>query len=203
MNIMHSVNNHNRTRHSRESGNPGKHWIPGQARNDKPVNICFVMYKSNSILKDQSGAALVIALVMMIVLTLIGLASVFTSNFEMRLSGNKRGSTNAFYAADSGIQVVGGRVENFVLSNYNPSTHEYNPFTDPANTAYINPPNVEVTITDLVAQKGAPRGFGFSAVHLEFEHFMVDSTGRDQLDTTGTKSTCRLQERVARILPIE
>jgi hypothetical protein len=159
----------------------------------------FMDIKNSSIFRNQSGAALVIALIMMIVLTLIGLASIFSSTFEMRLSGNKRGSTDAFYAADSGIQVVVGGVENFVLSSYNPSTHEYNPFTDAAK---YNPTKAEVTITDLVAEKSPPRGFGFSAVHLEFEHFMVDSTGKDQLDTTGTKSTCLLQERVVRILPI-
>jgi hypothetical protein len=45
--IIHSVINHNRGRHSRESGNPGKHWIPGQARNDKPAKIYVVMYKFN------------------------------------------------------------------------------------------------------------------------------------------------------------
>ena len=28
--------NHGKGRHSCESRNPGKHWIPGQARNDKP-----------------------------------------------------------------------------------------------------------------------------------------------------------------------
>jgi hypothetical protein len=27
------------TRHSRESGNPEKHWIPGQARNDNQAKI--------------------------------------------------------------------------------------------------------------------------------------------------------------------
>jgi hypothetical protein len=42
---IHNVINHNIARHSRESGNPGKHWIPGQARNDKPVKIYVVMYK--------------------------------------------------------------------------------------------------------------------------------------------------------------
>ena len=30
-------------RHSRESGNPGKHWIPGQARNDKLSKTYVVM----------------------------------------------------------------------------------------------------------------------------------------------------------------
>lgn len=142
---------------------------------------------------------MVIAMIMMIVLTLIGLAAIFTSSFEMKISGHQRGSADAFYAADSGIQVVRGRVDNFVLSKYDPTTHEYKPFTDAAN---INPTSAEVTITDLVAERGAPRGFGFSAVHFEFEHFMVNSTGRDQIGVTATKSTCRLQERVVRILPI-
>lgn len=35
---------HNRPRHSRESGNPEEHWIPGQARNDKPAKIYIAMY---------------------------------------------------------------------------------------------------------------------------------------------------------------
>jgi hypothetical protein len=35
--------NLSKSRHSRESGNPGKNWIPGQARNDKPDNIYVVM----------------------------------------------------------------------------------------------------------------------------------------------------------------
>ena len=52
-------------------------------------------------LKDQSGAALVIALIMIVVLTLIGLASTFTSTFETSLSGNKRLSTDSFYIAES------------------------------------------------------------------------------------------------------
>jgi type IV pilus assembly protein PilX len=52
------------------------------------------------IIKNESGVALVVALIMMTVLTLIGLASTFTSTFEIMLSGEKRRSTDAFYAAD-------------------------------------------------------------------------------------------------------
>ena len=44
-------------------------------------------------LKAQSGSALVVALLMMMILSAIGLASIFASTFELRLSGNKRGST--------------------------------------------------------------------------------------------------------------
>jgi Tfp pilus assembly protein PilX len=52
-------------------------------------------------LKDQSGTALVVALIMIVVLTLIGLASTFSSTFEISLSGNKRTSTDAFYLAET------------------------------------------------------------------------------------------------------
>src|SRR4030043_1043860 len=111
----------------------------------------FMDIKKNSILENQSGAALVIALVMMIVLTLIGLASIFSSTFDIKISGNKRCSTDAFYAADSGVQVVEARVDNFNINLYN--TGSYNPFTDLNN---INPTNAQVNITHDTTQEGAP-----------------------------------------------
>jgi hypothetical protein len=46
--VIYSVINHNKARHSCECRNPGKHWIPGQARNDKPVKIYVVMYNFKS-----------------------------------------------------------------------------------------------------------------------------------------------------------
>jgi hypothetical protein len=56
--------------------------------------------------KNESGAALVIALIMMIVLTLIGLASTFTSTFEIILSGEKKRSTDAFYDCERNLDQV-------------------------------------------------------------------------------------------------
>jgi len=156
--------------------------------------------KSNSILKNQSGAALVIAMVMMIVLTLIGLASIFTSTFEIKISGNKRGSTDAFYSADSGVQAVVARVENFDPNSYNPTTLQYNPFTDANN---INPTSAQVTNTYDTTQQGPPRGYGFSALNFEFEHFTVSSTGRDQTDLNPIRSTSTIQEKLVRLVPTQ
>jgi hypothetical protein len=42
--FIHSDLNPHRIRHSRESGNPEKNWIPGQARNDKPDRNYVAMY---------------------------------------------------------------------------------------------------------------------------------------------------------------
>jgi UDP-N-acetylglucosamine 2-epimerase len=62
---IHSDINHNKARHSRESGNPDvvptkagnqeeqKHWIPGQARNDKLDKTYVVMYNKESGVNGQ------------------------------------------------------------------------------------------------------------------------------------------------------
>ena len=43
--VIHNDINDRKGRHSRESGNPGKDWIPSQARNDKLERTYVVMYK--------------------------------------------------------------------------------------------------------------------------------------------------------------
>jgi Tfp pilus assembly protein PilX len=69
-----------------------------------------------NILKEEKGVVLVIALLMMLVLTLIGISSIGTTNFETSISGNERVRTDAFYAAEAGIQVA----INQVPDNTNP-----------------------------------------------------------------------------------
>ena len=148
-------------------------------------------------LKDQSGVALVLALVMIVILTLIGLASTYTSTFEMKLSGNKRGTTDAFYAADSGVQVVTANVDNFSLPGKYVD-NKYNPFTDPNNP---NPTKAKVLIQYDTTQEGSPRGSGFSAISFEFKHFVIDSKGEDQLDLNLIKSAAEIEQKVVRLVP--
>ena len=155
------------------------------------------MKRKGVILKEQSGAALVIALIMIIVMTLIVLAASFTSNFEIKLAGNKRGSTNAFYSADSGIQVSLGRIENFNIPGQYVD-NKYNPFTDINNP---NPTNASVNITFNPNQQGAPRGIGISAISFEFNHYMIEATGKDQVEVSPIKSQCTIQEKIVRLVP--
>ncbi len=56
-------------------------------------------------LGDDRGAVLVIGLLVLLVATLIGLGSINTSVFETTLSGNERLRTDAFYTAETGVQV--------------------------------------------------------------------------------------------------
>ena len=155
--------------------------------------------RTHTLLDNQSGVALVIALIMIIVLTLIGLASTFTSIFEIKLSGNKRGSTDAFFAADSGAQVVMANVENFNLPGKYDVGNKYNYSKDPANT---NPTNADIIIYHNTTQSGAPRGLGFSATgNYEFMHYLIESKGQDQIEVSPIKSTSTIQQKVVRLVP--
>ena len=153
--------------------------------------------KTTNILTNENGAALVIALMMMIMLTLIGLGSIFTSTFEVKLSGNKRASTNAFYAADSGVQVIMANIDNFNLPGKYVD-NKYDPFTDPVNP---NPTKAAVVITHVPDQHGSPRGSGFSATHFEFIYYVIDSTGQDQIEFSPVKSACTVEQKVVRLVP--
>lgn len=155
------------------------------------------MEKKTSLLKNEKGAVLVIALIMMVVLTLIGIAGSFTSIFEIMISGHKRGSTNAFYSADSGVQVVVANIDNF-----NPTdtakyvSNQYkNPFTDPQNP---NPTNASVAISyQQSGCRGIPVGIDFDCLH-----FMVESRGEDQVQSGPNRSTATIQQKVVRVIPL-
>jgi PilX N-terminal len=157
-----------------------------------------VATKTGNIFKNQTGAALVIAMIMIIVMTVIVLAASLTSIFEIKLAGNKRASTDAFFAADSGVEVVKANIENFDLpGKYVGGT--YDPFTDPSNP---NPTKAKALITYISAQSGAPRGSGYSATgNYEFTHYIIESTGQDQTELSTVKSTYKILEKVVRLVP--
>jgi Tfp pilus assembly protein PilX len=57
------------------------------------------------IFEEKKGVVIIIALLMLLVLTLIGISLISTTTFEVSISGNERVRTDAFYTAEAGIQV--------------------------------------------------------------------------------------------------
>ena len=67
--------------------------------------------KKNTVLTNENGSALVFAIMILVLLTLI---SIFTSNSstnEVRISTNQRFNQMAFFAAESGWQVAVNRLD--------------------------------------------------------------------------------------------
>lgn len=61
---------------------------------------------NRNIFSNERGIALIVALLMLLVITLIGVNSISTTTFEVSISGNERIGTDAFYAAEAGTQVA-------------------------------------------------------------------------------------------------
>jgi type IV pilus assembly protein PilX len=163
--------------------------------------------KINSTLKNQSGTALVVALIMMVVITLIALASSYTSIFEINLSGNKRGKTNAFFVADGGVNAIQNHTAAFdldpalgyfTLMTGSTSTYQSNPFAT-GNPA-PNPTSATATVEYYSNETGAPRGTGTTAVYLNYAYYQIIVEGRD---TVGSAARAQISQDVTRLLPVE
>lgn len=62
------------------------------------------MIKINPILKNDNGSAILIALMILVLLTIIGMAATKNSNTELKITTNSQLYKMAFYAAESGWQ---------------------------------------------------------------------------------------------------
>ena len=54
--------------------------------------------------KSESGIVMIVCMILLLMLAIIGAASLMTSNTEMDISGNEKYTTAAFYLADAGIE---------------------------------------------------------------------------------------------------
>jgi hypothetical protein len=173
--------------------------------------------------------ALVLALIMMIVLSLIGLASMSTSVNEVKLSGNIRSFVSAFQTSDGGSQSVrtpdpaGVSWRNFTTNNTDTvgvtstSTQIVQPYLrkDKFNISrkriaptnlyvasganYKVPPVVNVYAT---ADTRKPRGLGISARGEDYDvaYFVTNTRGRDQ-DAGLVPATVDIVEKIALVIP--
>jgi hypothetical protein len=130
--------------------------------------------KRRSIMGNERGVALVVAVLVMITATFLGIAAVMTSNIEVRISGNQRISEKAFYAADAGIDNGLAWLVNNVgttppadaeLPTMDETKYDFDP-------GYYN----RYRITDL--QATAPPPPGWEMTMFERRYYRVNSIGR-------------------------
>lgn len=67
-------------------------------------------------LSNQGGFALVIALIMMAILSIIGIAALNTTSIELQISGNDRFEKQEFYATESGCRRGGQWLRNLQMA---------------------------------------------------------------------------------------
>ena len=130
---------------------------------------------------NQKGFALVIAMVMLLVLTLIGVSSIFSTVYEANIAGNDRLGSAAFYAAVGGAEAG--------LSNL-PSTGSYTG-TLGSDERYRSGKMIDPGPQNLI-YKGTIQNRGDDVTMWEYKRYQINATGQ----SFGAKKEVELQVRV-------
>lgn len=133
--------------------------------------------------RRQGGAALVVGMILLMVLTLLAISGMTSATMELQMAGNAQYSENAFQAAETGVEVAlrEARVNGTNTSNVDPEKTELvTGTTDRYKIITLHDPDNGVT---KVPSGGFSMGVGkgFSAYH-----FDVTSTGTSSRSSTQT-----------------
>jgi len=129
----------------------------------------------NNTLSKQRGAALIVGLMMLLALTLIGITTMGMNTMELRMASNAQNKSNAFQAAEAGLEVGVG------LTNANDIT------TNPQVIAAPVLVNAAATVNSVFVGLIPGRGSGFtggvacpgsSPERTRCAHFQVTSVGQ-------------------------
>ena len=84
----------------------------------------------------QRGAALIVSLVLLVILTLMGIATIRTSTMQERMAGNERDRNLAFQAAEAALREGERLLQNAVVPS----------FPDTANGLYLPADDAELPV---------------------------------------------------------
>jgi type IV pilus assembly protein PilX len=122
----------------------------------------------------QRGAALVVGMLLLLVLTLLAISGMNTASLELAMAGNMQYHENAFQAAETGVEQA------LVLGAFNPSAV---PERLPATAGTTTPIGSTgdaffATITPALGGAAQPALWGSSLDSFSTYHFQIDSEGR-------------------------
>src|SRR5437773_9953157 len=91
--------------------------------------------------RNQSGVAMIIALFALLLLSVVGLGMMYSTNMETSINGNYRDKQVAFYAALAGLQEGRERIRNTSTSgpSYNITPPSLLPSTSGSNVISVLP----------------------------------------------------------------
>jgi len=92
--------------------------------------------KEKCLLKNEDGFVLVIALIMMVLLTLLGISASTTTEIEIQIAGNERSHGIAFYAAEAAGAYVAGSPDLYGPDNITPEEYIDFPNDEDASARY-------------------------------------------------------------------
>ena len=143
------------------------------------------MEKPGGFVNEQNGSVLVVALVVLVLLTTIGIAATQMSESELGMAANWKFQKQAFYAAESASGYVVRSPE--LYDNENMSAGTPKTFSSPARLLG-NKQSFDGTVEYLGAS-AVPRGSGFETGQFKAHRYKMQCTG---YGPSGAKATIEI-----------
>ena len=118
-------------------------------------------------LRRQQGAALVVGLILLVVLTLLAVSGMNTASTELKMAGNEQFRRRAFEASEAGIE------RGLAQGPFNPGAPPAVVAATPADPA-VAEDRYSLLITPVGATAAPP---GYSLKTFSAEHFTIQSQG--------------------------
>lgn len=125
--------------------------------------------------RPERGTVLVMAMIILLVLTIIGVSALSITSLEAKMAGNTQDVTRAFEAAESGFSKALNTPG--ALDLHNPTTYTFDFAAKKSGYATVK--------TDFITFSPPKRGSGYSAVNYDAANFEQKSIGET---TAGAKS---------------
>jgi hypothetical protein len=145
------------------------------------------MKLSYYILKDETGSPLLIAVLMLLFLSLIGISANRTTDIELHIAGNDKSYKTAFYNADSGIYTTPKFISRAINIKATPDLGKTDNFSFYDPSVYLNPGTDDdgSTGTTFYRQLVGFDAYDDGAVDLQFK---FDNTFPVKIDTRRVKA---------------
>lgn len=136
------------------------------------------MLKTKKI-RNNKGLATFIALMVMVMLTLIGVAAVKLAHDEIKIAGNELNEMQAFYGAEAGLERAAAAIQNqYEVTGYPPTTM-------PSGNEILGDAIVAYNSVDNGAAVQRPLTMGtLAGLNATVKTYIITSTGLSQVDNS-------------------
>jgi len=140
-------------------------------------------------LKNESGIVLLICLAILFLLSLIGIASISTSNNDMQIADNEYRATGAFYAAESGLEIASAAI----TTSYETSGAPPSPLPSDSTTELHYAYNYTTTDDGPAVNKQLDEG-AYKGLYGLVKTFTVNSLGQDLSSNSGVELQIQISD---------
>jgi type IV pilus assembly protein PilX len=147
------------------------------------------MQKITSIINNRQGSAIIVALIILVLLTVIGIAATNTSTTEVQISTNALLNNVAFYTADSGIEAGRAALNDLKSDDVGSWDILLSNAADPDNAVEIERNGTDCTTLDDIIDADGDANGGRTVGPATFTLTIEDNEDLDGSDTVDSDNT--------------